>query len=127
MTTRARVLDLAAAVAGLATDLTASALGWLLERRTGGQQVPGAVNTPVPGSAPPAAHGRAPMRPAPAPGPPIPPPPHGHPGGRLRKRIDVLFCGCTYIYDGHDQEWNVITCGAAGIDWDAGLRRLTRD
>jgi hypothetical protein len=126
---------LAALGASTLASLAIAGAVTILKRRAGGQPSPGAVKTPVPGqraAGSPAVPGRAPGRPAPAPAlfpalPPPPPSPPGHPRRRLRKRIDVLFCGCTYIYDGRDQEWNVITCGTAGIDWDAGLRRLTRD
>lgn len=60
---------------------------------------------------------------------PLPPPPGrppGHPPRTLRKRIDVLDCGCTLIYDARDREWNVIACGRQDTDWDAELRDLAQ-
>jgi hypothetical protein len=99
MTARTRVLDAATTIAGVATDVTASVLGWLLERRTGGQQVPGdGHQTPVPGSATPPARLAAPsaLRPPPAPGP------HDGGHGGTVTTVEIMRCGRTILTD-HDK------------------------
>jgi hypothetical protein len=74
---------------------------------------------PVPGAdAPPsAAAGGGAHRPGRAPAP-------GSPHAPSRKVVDIRTCGCVYVWDRDDREWNLVACGT---DWAAYARQGRRD